>query len=194
MDMNNQSENFDGAPLLDWYPKWLRPIILALFPVLGIAGLALTAWCVFLTVQEGTPPVLSALTVIVAAGGTVFLFWYGWVTWIDYCRVVRFAPDGLIEIDPDGRTRHFPWSDFREICICDAAEYPERPYGNTTYVIAFILPGVKKNADQRWPAYATRHYRKIICTLYTEETVRKLRQVCPREIPDFRVVPPYHCE
>ena len=184
--MTDRTMTFDGTPLLYWYPKWLRPIVLALFPLLTAASLGLTVWCVLLIFEEPQSVVLSILTVSVTAGGTAFLFWYGWASWIDLCRMVRFSPDGLTEIDPNGKTRQIPWHAFSEICICYSAQYPERRCGNTTSVIAFILPGVKKDADQRWPTYSTRHFRKIICTLYSEDAIQKLRQLCPREIPDLR--------
>ena len=103
INMHDRTITFDGAPLLYWYPKWLRPIVLALFPLLTAASLGLTVWCVLLIFEEPQSVVLSILTVSVTAGGTAFLFWYGWASWIDLCRMVRFSPDGLTEIDPNGK-------------------------------------------------------------------------------------------
>lgn len=88
---------------------------------------------------------------------------------------------------------HYEWEEFSEIAICKL-RYSKKFRWMHLVGIRFVVgpeingPQYAKQADEPWSTdtYEFRHWRTIITIEFSEERLEELRQICPKEIADYR--------
>ncbi len=161
-------------------------LILATFPIVGIALLALDVWLFFAMLGLGESLGFVILWFVFIAGIAIFCLCVG-AAFISRGLVrYKICSEGLWAKYPIEKLKLIPWEKFQEVCVCYAAR-TTRGEPRAHKVICCIMKGEKKNGYVRWKTDNPFMHRRVITMDYSTELYEAIKETCPHEIVDLRM-------
>lgn len=167
------------------YPPLVSFLVLAFFPIVGIAVLMLGIWVMIEGVKDGLSLVFVILSSVLMIGSGVFCLILGWAFISKGMAEYKICSDGLWAKYPLEKPRKISWEEFQQVCVCYAA-YTTRGERRANKVLCCVMKGEKKNIYGRWKTDNPFRYRSVITMNYTIELHEGIKENCPFDVVDFR--------
>ena len=169
----------------------LSVLLLAAFPLVGLATAGLGLWGLWDSLVQGYARPVSTLFYCLTFGGCAgFCLYLGWCILARALARFRFLEEGLAVTFPLREEILIPWDAFQQVCVC----YPGCPtrgfFSPGPGYLCCVKKGEKKNIYGRWKD-SDFHYRTVLMIGYRPEYLAAIRQVCPFRVPDLRGIGNY---
>lgn len=99
------------------YPPLVIFLVLAFFPIVGIAILMLGIWVMIEGAKEGLSLVFVILSSVLMIGSGVFCLILGWVFISKGMAEYKICSDGLWAKYPLEKPRKISWEEFQQVCV-----------------------------------------------------------------------------